>query len=122
MAARAIEFRERMSFPVVLEADGKADGKEAHYDPRPLETYFALNEAGFGGWYPIGAAQTWHNGIHLAVPEGTPVRSIARGTIIAARLADPPTEERGRYGTPTFVLIKHTMEILENPKETDHNS
>ncbi len=115
MAAKALDFRGRLSFPIAPE-------ESAGFNPQKLPLLFGLNESGFGGWYPIGAAQTWHNGIHLAVSAGTPVRSMARGTIVAARIVKPSSKGKFEFGTPSFVLIKHAMTILENPAESDFNN
>jgi len=122
MAAKAIKFRGRLSFPITTQRAANFTQPAESFDPERLTLLYVLNESGNGGWYPIGAAQTWHNGIHLSVPAGTPVRTIARGTIIAARLSTAVSKEKFEFGTASFVLIKHTLDVLENPEEPDHNA
>lgn len=74
--------------------------------PQAVDSYYTNNEAGSGGWYPVGANQTWHNGIHLSVERGQVVRAVAPGRIVAARFARND-EGEVPFGSPGFVLIKH---------------
>lgn len=53
--------------------------------------------SGFGGRYsPGGVGSTYHEGIDVAVPEGTPIRAAASGTVIMASY-------NGGYGNYTCV-------------------
>lgn len=75
-----------------------------------LDRYYANAEIAPGGWYPVGANQSWHSGIHLTSPKGTPVLNMMEGTIVAvrnARIVD--------LGNPGFVLVRH--ERLEDLKD-----
>ena len=55
-----------------------------------------------GGWYPIGANQSWHSGIHLATKEKAPVYNMVEGRIVAVR-----NVRHTDLGDPSFVLIEH---------------
>ncbi|HSP79457.1 MAG TPA: M23 family metallopeptidase, partial [Myxococcaceae bacterium] len=112
MAAKEFAFRGHLNFPLSL-AGATVFNKEQ------VGSYYSHNEAGEGGWYPIGANQMWHNGIHLAAARGTPVRSIARGRLVAARLGQDYSTDKYPFGSPRFVLIKHKLTLLKNPTESE---
>ncbi|HYO58595.1 hypothetical protein [Archangium sp.] len=87
-------------------------------DRAALAAFYKNNEEGAGGWYPIGLSQTWHNGIHLTGQLNTPVRAIAPGRIVAARLrmkGGEPAKKPKEYplGGPQFVLIQHDLKVLD---------
>ncbi len=75
-----------------------------------LNRYYANAEVAPGGWYPVGANQSWHSGIHLTAPKGTPVLNMMEGTIVAVR--NCPSVD---LGNPGFVLVRH--ERLEDLKD-----
>ena len=70
-----------------------------------LLRYYKNAETAPGGWYPIGANQSWHSGIHLTAPEGTQVLAMMSGTIVAVR-----NVKTVDLGDPSFVLIRHERE------------
>ena len=70
-----------------------------------LMRYYKNAENAPGGWYPMGANQSWHSGIHLTAPEGTPVLAMMSGTIVAVR-----NVKTVDLGDPSFVLIRHERE------------
>lgn len=77
------------------------------------EAYFGHIEGGTGGFFPIGRSQTWHSGVHFAVPARsknarTPVLAPADGEIVAARMVKQ-IDDRG-LGSPNMVLIKSEVE------------
>ncbi|MBZ4416621.1 M15 family metallopeptidase [Myxococcus sp. RHSTA-1-4] len=88
-------------------------------DPRresPLKYYF-FNEAGAGGFFPLGKQQNLHAGVHLE-PDSpaplVPVRAAMPGYIVAARLMAPGKEGDNEIllsateGRPLgFVLVRH---------------
>src|SRR5215471_13247184 len=85
-----------------------------------LAKLFQNNEAGPGGFYPVGVSQTWHNGIHLTAEPGKPVHCLASGTIVAARRVPSYDETQYPHGSPSFVLVKHQLAVLKDPeKDTD---
>ena len=67
-----------------------------------FERYYHNAEIAPGGWYPIGVNQSWHSGIHLTAPKGTPVLNMMEGTIVAVRNVRPVD-----LGSPSFVLVRH---------------
>lgn len=67
-----------------------------------LDRYYKNAETAPGGWYPVGANQSWHSGIHLTAPKDTPVLNMMEGTIVAVRNAKTVD-----LGDPAFVLIRH---------------
>ena len=68
------------------------------------EKYFVHNEQGAeGGFFPFGANQAWHSGVHLPMKSGTPVLAPADGTIVVAKNTKPDE----RLGSSNVVVIKH---------------
>ena len=47
---------------------------------------YRLNENGLNGYYPIGAGNFWHSGIHLPVSSDLPIKPLVSGKIIAYRI------------------------------------
>ena len=107
---------EHNSFPIELET-----GKNIRtlLEPAKVKTYaeayYKNNETQTNGWYPMGINQTWHGGIHLSAPRGTPVRAMTDGVIVAARFGKNPT----KLGHNNFVLLKHTVPIPAKKKGLD---
>ncbi|MBU0994986.1 MAG: M15 family metallopeptidase [Proteobacteria bacterium] len=72
-----------------------------------LNDYYVHNEQKHkGGYFPVGANTVWHGGVHIHAKAGTPVKAMARGTVIAARLAEEDTAKK-HYGSTNFVLLEH---------------
>ncbi|WP_043411058.1 hypothetical protein, partial [Archangium violaceum] len=86
MAAKEARFRGHLHYPLRL-------GGTSSFNKNQLGNYYTNNETADGGWYPIGANQTWHNGIHLTASRGAPIHSIAKGKLIAARLGNDYSDE-----------------------------
>ncbi|MFT7581385.1 MAG: N-acetyl-anhydromuramyl-L-alanine amidase AmpD, partial [Myxococcota bacterium] len=105
---------EHNSFPIELQK-GKnirtllVPGKVKEY----AEQYFERSENSTSGWYPIGANQTWHGGIHLGADCGTPVRAMFDGTLVAARFSNQPT----KLGHNNFMLLRHSVPIPGKSKK-----
>ena len=77
------------------------------------ESYFFHNEQqAKGGFYPFGANQAWHSGVHLPMKLGTPVLAPADGTVVLAKNTVPDT----RLGSPNVVVIKHETTVDEATK------
>jgi hypothetical protein len=119
-------------FPIVLPRDLTA----THVLPKSLRTtaysslrdiegswvgemasaYYANNEGGTGGFFPIGATRTWHGGIHLypeAKKDGDIVYAPFDGRIVCARLAPDDEESKKKWtiGSPNFILLQHRMHL-----------
>jgi N-acetyl-anhydromuramyl-L-alanine amidase AmpD len=62
-----------------------------------------------GGFYPVGVNQTWHGGIHLEAPAGTPVRPLLKGELVAAHLV--PSDDHPEVGSNNFVLLRHRIPL-----------
>ncbi len=97
-------------FPLQLE-DGKdiPDLLEKSKVEAAAHEFFRNTEKGRGGYYPIGVNQNWHGGVHLHAPEGTPVRAIIDGKLVAARFGSTP-----ELGSNNFVLLRHDIEMPAN--------
>jgi hypothetical protein len=98
--------------------------------------YFASNEEGPGGFFPLGSSQDLHGGIHLGLPVAgasdasalTPVRAALPGYVVAARLVrmdcpdldaksyrDNPILQESLQNQPLgFVLLRHD---IKNPDD-----
>ncbi|MBZ5709254.1 peptidoglycan DD-metalloendopeptidase family protein [Nannocystis pusilla] len=63
----------------------------------------------YGGYFPLGANNFWHGGMHLPAAEGSLIHAPCDGTIVAVRLA--PTEASGSwiFGHTSFILIRHEV-------------
>ena len=99
-------------FPLEL-AEGQ-DNRELFTEKAMAEVtdaFYLNNEGGTGGFYPMGLEQQWHGGIHLHVPQKTPVRAMLNGKLVAAHMG-PPTE----LGSNNFVVLRHELDM---PKEGD---
>ncbi|MDI1483688.1 pesticin C-terminus-like muramidase [Polyangium sp. y55x31] len=77
---------------------------------KDAEAHYSLNEGGEGGFFPIGANNFWHGGIHLDA-SGDAVQAIADGDVVAYRINKKALEvklldETMRYSNG-FVLVRH---------------
>lgn len=68
-----------------------------------------VEKESYGGYYPLGANNFWHGGVHLPMAEGDLIHAPCDGTIVAVRLA--PTADTGTwtYGHTSFILIRHEV-------------
>lgn len=72
------------------------------------------------GFYPVGALNTWHGGIHIE-GESVPLYAIADGEIIAYKISSKyledkilkGNEEQTAFYSDSFVLIRHKYEYDE---------
>lgn len=103
---KKMQFQGALGFPLPL------PGGVLRFDPQRLPAYLENNERGAGGWYPLGANQTWHNGIHLHGAGGAPaIHAVADGTIVAARLTQDWDKELHPFGSNCFVLLRHDVTL-----------
>ncbi len=65
-----------------------------------------------GGYFPFGLNQAWHTGVHLHLPEDSPVYAPADGVVKVARQAEP-----GKRGSANMLLIEHELEINESKRK-----
>lgn len=107
----------RNSFPMLMEVDGErlnlADVGGDKLDKILREYYRNAEEQADGGWYPVGANQSWHSGIHLTGSEGTPIMNMMEGTIVAVR-----NIKSVDLGDPSFVLVRHDRDEDDEDGET----
>ncbi len=97
----------RLFYPVSLPKAPNLDAVPKARAMSNAEKYFRNTELGKGGYFPVGANQAWHTGIHLNIEPGTPVKAPADGVIVAARNADPTPN----MGSANMVLMRHKLEI-----------
>ncbi len=62
-----------------------------------------------GGYFPLGANNHWHGGVHLATAEGSTVVAPFDATIVAARLDSDPAHAIGADGSTNFILLRHEL-------------
>lgn len=109
--------RPKYSFPL-RGNNASSSPWQCYYNNESLDT-------GIGGYYVLGLQRNLHGGVHLFPPadqKTTPVRAIAPGYVVAARLpgdkaecCDPGVlEALGNW--PGFVLLRH--ELQENSQDT----
>lgn len=89
-----------------------------------LWKHYANNEMstrGVGGYYAVGLQRTFHGGIHLFPEKGTsdtPIRVLAPGHVVAARLPPVETLDKERIKNlgnwPGFVLVRHELIELDS--------
>ena len=107
---------EHNSFPVELE---KGKNIKSLLQPTLVkeyaEQYYKNNETQTTGWYPMGINQTWHNGVHLAAPRGSPVMAMTDGVLVAARFGKNPT----KLGHNNFMLLRHTVPVPGKDKTVE---
>lgn len=78
------------------------------------QPYYENNEAGDGGYFPVGASQAWHSGIHVHAKADEPVLAPADGKIVVARSTEPDA----RMGSPNLVLIQHSLKLDDGEAKT----
>jgi murein DD-endopeptidase MepM/ murein hydrolase activator NlpD len=69
----------------------------------------AVEVDSYGGYYPLGANNFWHGGVHLPTPEGTVLHAPCDGTIVAVRLASTEASGTWTFGHTSFILIRHEV-------------
>jgi hypothetical protein len=62
-----------------------------------------------GGYFPLGANNFWHGGVHIPMPEGSVLHAPFNATIVAARLAPDEESGKGEHGHTSFLLLKHEV-------------
>ncbi|HRI70097.1 MAG TPA: pesticin C-terminus-like muramidase, partial [Polyangium sp.] len=113
LAAKATKDGTRSLIYTLVNGDFLAPKAEVIGFPiagKNAEAHYALNEGGEGGFFPIGANNFWHGGIHLDAGS-EPIRAIADGEVIAYRINRKALEinlgpETMRYSSG-FVLVRH---------------
>jgi N-acetylmuramoyl-L-alanine amidase len=98
------------AFPIDLE-EGKNIGTllEPAKVKAYAEQYYKHNETQTSGWYPIGANQTWHGGIHLSGTRGQKVFAMMQGVLVLARFGRAPSA----LGHNNFIVLKHTVPMAQ---------
>lgn len=71
----------------------------------------AVEQDSTGGYFPLGANNFWHGGVHLSMPVGHVVYAPFGGTIVAARLGSDPDAVNGAYGSTNFILLRHEIGV-----------
>lgn len=73
-----------------------------------LDEQHRTTETAQGGFFPLGANNFWHGGIHYS-PADDMIHSPLPGRIVACRLGSDPTTASGAFGDLNFVLIRHEV-------------
>ncbi|WP_155310019.1 peptidoglycan DD-metalloendopeptidase family protein [Desulfosarcina ovata] len=94
-------------FPVVSGASDET-GHEVNAST-VADLYNATESSNPSGFFPLGANNLWHGGVHLEGNENTPIRSPFQGTIVAVRLDPSPAQAVQFYGSTNFILIRHDI-------------
>jgi murein DD-endopeptidase MepM/ murein hydrolase activator NlpD len=63
----------------------------------------------YGGYFPLGANNFWHGGVHLPAEEGELIHAPCDGTIVAVRLASTEASGTWTFGHTSFILIRHEV-------------
>ncbi|WAS90905.1 peptidoglycan DD-metalloendopeptidase family protein [Nannocystis punicea] len=63
----------------------------------------------YGGYFPLGANNFWHGGVHLPTKAGSLIHAPCDGTIVAARLAPSEASGSWTFGHTSFILIRHEV-------------
>jgi peptidoglycan hydrolase-like protein with peptidoglycan-binding domain len=61
------------------------------------------------GFFPIGHNTVWHGGVHVYANEGTPIRAMYDGVVVAARLNGDAEAATGEYGSSNFIVVHHRL-------------
>ncbi len=101
------------SFPVLVAQDKNvANLNNADELAAAASELFRNVESGEGGYYPMGVSQNWHGGVHLHVEQGSEVRAMFGGTLVAARFGEPGGEApETPLGDNNFVLLRHDIPL-----------
>ena len=62
-----------------------------------------------GGYFPLGANNTWHGGVHLPFLGEERVFCPLEGQIVAARLDPDPATSLRQHGSTNFILVRHEL-------------
>lgn len=90
----------RVSLPVDL-------GGGLAIEDAVIKQYYEGVERGARGFFPLGAAGTWHGGIHVYANPGAVVHACADGWVVACRLNSDPEAIKGPFGSTNFILVRH---------------
>lgn len=95
-------------FPLVegAAADASANEITAESTERLFE---ATEHTNAGGYFPLGANNIWHGGVHLRGDADGLVRAPFDAKVVAIRLDPDPTRARGVFGSVNFVLLQHEL-------------
>lgn len=66
-------------------------------------------ENSLGGFFPLGANNVWHGGVHLSAPMNTPLVAPFEGEIVAFRLHPDPAKNLRDFGCTNFILLRHQI-------------
>ncbi|MCB9718925.1 MAG: peptidoglycan DD-metalloendopeptidase family protein [Myxococcales bacterium] len=68
-----------------------------------------VEESPHGGFFPLGANNHWHGGVHLPTIAGTNLVAPFDATIVAARLDPDPKSAIAFEGSLNFILLRHEV-------------
>lgn len=62
-----------------------------------------------GGFFPLGANNIWHGGVHMPAAAGSKLVAPFDGEIVAVRLDPNPATASRAFGSCNFVLMRHEL-------------
>lgn len=71
--------------------------------------HHSVEQSPSGGYFPLGANNIWHGGIHLKAAVRTALVAPFDGEIVAVRLDPTPDPMRQAFGSTNFVLMRHEL-------------
>ncbi|MBL4687270.1 MAG: M23 family metallopeptidase [Nannocystaceae bacterium] len=74
-----------------------------------LDKHKLVEESSSGGFFPLGANNFWHGGVHLPYSPGSDLIAPFDGEIVAVRLDPDPATAMREYGSTNFVLMRHQL-------------
>lgn len=108
---------EHNSLPLAKEGENIADLLRVERVEDAAAALYRNTEMGTGGYYPVGLNGSWHGGVHLHAPRGTPVRAMFDGALVAARFGPPRPggSSQTLLGSNNFVLLRHDVPMPSGP-------
>jgi hypothetical protein len=70
-----------------------------------------IENSAHGGYFPLGANNTWHGGVHLPFSDAETLFCPLEGQIIAARLDPDPATAHRQHGSTNFILVRHELPL-----------
>jgi peptidoglycan hydrolase-like protein with peptidoglycan-binding domain len=72
-------------------------------------THTHVETSSLGGYFPLGANNLWHGGVHLGATPRSTLLAPLDGTIVAARLDPAPDPDRMAFGSTNFIVLRHEI-------------
>ena len=73
------------------------------------EAFTKVKKSTSGGYFPLGANNVWHGGVHLPADAGHVLVAPIDGEIVAVRLDSDPSAVNQAFGSTNFILRRHEI-------------